>query len=190
MRSRRTRRPLGRCVLSDSFCSAGAPTKRSRSSRGNDWGLRSTARPIVRCPVDLRYTATCSRLHRFIPARGMSTPSPEHRIRELRDAIRRHEERYYILNDPEISDEEFDHLLHELEHLEAEYPDLVTPDSPTQRVAGRPVTGFEDRSARRADAKPRQRLQRGGTEGVRRARPQERWHTRRTGRERGRTSRK
>ena len=72
----------------------------------------------------------------------MPSTSPEHRIRELRDAIRHHEERYYVLNDPEISDEEFDRLLHELEALEGEYPDLVTPDSPTQRVAGRPAVGF------------------------------------------------
>src|SRR5437762_74047 len=72
----------------------------------------------------------------------MST-APEQRLKELRDAIRHHEERYYIHNDPAISDEEFDRLLHELERLEAEYPDLVTPDSPTQRVAGRPVEGFE-----------------------------------------------
>src|SRR5262249_52422511 len=48
-----------------------------------------------------------------------------------------------IQNDPEISDEEFDRLLHELEGLEAEHPDLVTPDSPTQRVAGRPIEGFD-----------------------------------------------
>lgn len=68
---------------------------------------------------------------------------PEERARELRDAIRHHEERYYIHNDPEISDEEFDRLLHELERLEAERPDLVTSDSPTQRVAGRAVEGFE-----------------------------------------------
>src|SRR5215467_14170754 len=64
------------------------------------------------------------------------------RLRELRDAIRHHEERYYIHNAPEISDQEFDALLHELERLEAEHPDLVTTDSPTQRVAGRPVEGF------------------------------------------------
>src|SRR5881296_3929839 len=71
----------------------------------------------------------------------MST-DPEQRLKELRDAIRRHEERYYIHNDPEISDEEFDRLLHELEQVEADHPDLVTGDSPTQRVAGRPVEGF------------------------------------------------
>jgi DNA ligase (NAD+) len=67
---------------------------------------------------------------------------PDERIRQLRESIRHHEERYYVQNDPEVSDEEFDRLLHELEALEAEHPDLVTPDSPTQRVAGRPAEGF------------------------------------------------
>jgi len=72
----------------------------------------------------------------------LPTTPPEERLRELRDLIRHHEECYYILSAPEISDEEFDRLLHELEALEAEYPDLVTADSPTQRVAGRPIEGF------------------------------------------------
>src|SRR6266496_4304521 len=72
----------------------------------------------------------------------MSITDPEQRLKELRDAIRRHEERYYVQNDPEISDEEFDRLLHELERIEADHPDLVTTDSPTQRVAGRSVEGF------------------------------------------------
>ncbi|HEY2904309.1 MAG TPA: NAD-dependent DNA ligase LigA [Vicinamibacterales bacterium] len=73
----------------------------------------------------------------------MTNVDPAHRLNELREKIRHHEEKYYVLNDPEISDAEFDRLLHELEQLEADYPDLVTPDSPTQRVAGRPVAGFE-----------------------------------------------
>jgi DNA ligase (NAD+) len=64
------------------------------------------------------------------------------RIDDLRRRIRDHEKRYYELNDPAISDLEFDQLLKELEGLEREHPDLVTPDSPTQRVAGRPVEGF------------------------------------------------
>jgi DNA ligase (NAD+) len=68
--------------------------------------------------------------------------TPEDRLKELRDALRHHEERYYQQNAPEISDAEYDALLHELEQLEAEHPDLVTPDSPTQRVGGRPVEGF------------------------------------------------
>ena len=66
----------------------------------------------------------------------------EQRLKELRNAIRHHEERYYALNAPEIADEEFDRLLHELERLEAEHPHLVTTDSPTQRIAGRPTEGF------------------------------------------------
>jgi DNA ligase (NAD+) len=64
------------------------------------------------------------------------------KITELREQIRRHEELYYVHSAPEISDAEFDGLLHELERLEEEHPDLVTPDSPTQRVAGRPTQGF------------------------------------------------
>ena len=69
----------------------------------------------------------------------MDAPS---RLAELRRQIRHHEERYYIHNAPEISDEAFDRLLHELERLEADNPDLVAPDSPTQRVAGRPTESF------------------------------------------------
>src|SRR5687768_2236154 len=64
------------------------------------------------------------------------------RLLELRREIRRHEELYYVKNAPEISDAEFDRLLHELERLEAENPDLVTADSPTQRVAGRLTETF------------------------------------------------
>lgn len=73
-------------------------------------------------------------------------PTPDQILRELtilRTAIRHHEERYYVLYDPEISDTEFDQLLHQLTALEVKYPELITPDSPTQRVAGRPVEGFE-----------------------------------------------
>src|SRR5262245_13752756 len=68
--------------------------------------------------------------------------SPEQKILELRDLIRHHEYRYYVLDDPEISDTEFDALLRELKELESNHPDLVTPDSPTQRVGGKPAEGF------------------------------------------------
>src|SRR5437763_12304749 len=63
-------------------------------------------------------------------------------IESLRDEIRRHEYRYYVLDDPEISDAEFDRLMNELKKIEAAHPDLVTPDSPTQRVGGKPREGF------------------------------------------------
>jgi DNA ligase (NAD+) len=66
----------------------------------------------------------------------------EKKIENLREEIRHHEYRYYVLDDPEISDAEFDKLLNELKKLEAEYPELVTPDSPSQRVGGKPREGF------------------------------------------------
>ena len=58
----------------------------------------------------------------------------EKKIEELRESIRKHEYRYYVLADPVISDEKYDLLVKELEKLESEYPELITPDSPTQRV--------------------------------------------------------
>jgi DNA ligase (NAD+) len=64
------------------------------------------------------------------------------KIEALRDKIRYHEHRYYVLDDPEISDAEFDRLMNELKAFEAEQPELVTPDSPTQRVGGKPREGF------------------------------------------------
>jgi DNA ligase (NAD+) len=66
----------------------------------------------------------------------------EAKIESLRDKIRHHEYRYYVLDDPEISDAEFDRLMNELKKLEAERPELITPDSPTQRVGGKPREGF------------------------------------------------
>ncbi len=64
------------------------------------------------------------------------------RIERLRETIRYHEHRYYVLDSPEISDAEFDALINELKRLEAQHPELVTPDSPTQRVGGKPREGF------------------------------------------------
>lgn len=66
----------------------------------------------------------------------------ETRIRELREEIRHHEHQYYVLDSPEISDAAYDTLMRELIRLEAAHPDLVTPDSPTQRVGGKPEEGF------------------------------------------------
>lgn len=68
--------------------------------------------------------------------------NPEKRIDELRGIIQDHNYRYYILDDPTISDGEYDILLCELENLEKENPELITPDSPTQRVGSTPVTEF------------------------------------------------
>ncbi|MGB9074218.1 MAG: NAD-dependent DNA ligase LigA [Terriglobales bacterium] len=72
----------------------------------------------------------------------MSSSALEKKIEALREKIRYHEHRYYVLDDPEITDAEFDKLINELKKLEAEHPDLITPDSPTQRVGGKPREGF------------------------------------------------
>ena len=66
----------------------------------------------------------------------------EKKIESLREKIRHHEYLYYVLDHPEISDAEFDQLMQQLKNLEAEHPGLVTPDSPTQRVGGKPREGF------------------------------------------------
>ena len=68
--------------------------------------------------------------------------SAEREIEKLRDEIRHHEHRYYVLDDPEISDAEFDRLMRRLQELERARPDLVTPDSPTRRVGGAPTGEF------------------------------------------------
>jgi DNA ligase (NAD+) len=65
-----------------------------------------------------------------------------HQMEALRDNIRYHEHRYYVLDDPEISDAEFDRRMDELIALEAEHPELITPSSPTQRVGGQPSAQF------------------------------------------------
>ena len=65
------------------------------------------------------------------------------RIADLRRDLVRHEHRYYVLDDPDITDAEFDALMRELERWEARFPDLVTPDSPSQRVGGAPREGVE-----------------------------------------------
>lgn len=72
----------------------------------------------------------------------MDKQAAEHRIRELRTEINRHNYLYYVEDRPEISDAEYDLLLRELQQLEKAYPDLVTADSPTQRVGAAPLEKF------------------------------------------------
>jgi DNA ligase (NAD+) len=68
---------------------------------------------------------------------------PEERAAELRKQLEHHNHRYYVLDDPDVSDSEYDALLNELRDLEAEHPELQSPDSPTQRVGGKPLDKFE-----------------------------------------------
>ena len=73
----------------------------------------------------------------------MNQADAAQRIMELRERIHHHDYLYYVESRPEVSDAEYDALVRELKGLEAEFPELVTPDSPTQRVAGVPVAAFQ-----------------------------------------------
>ncbi len=72
----------------------------------------------------------------------MTHREAERRVGQLREEIRRHDYAYYVLAQPVISDREYDRLFEELKRIEADHPDLVTPDSPSQRVGGQPLKGF------------------------------------------------
>ena len=73
----------------------------------------------------------------------MSAPSPAQRAEELRRQLAEHNRRYYVLDDPIVDDDEYDALLDELRAIEADHPELRTPDSPTQRVGAPPLERFE-----------------------------------------------
>ncbi len=72
----------------------------------------------------------------------MNRQSAADRIQALREQIRRHDHQYYVLDSPAITDAEYDALFRELQSLEQEHPHLLTPDSPTQRVGGEPLSSF------------------------------------------------
>jgi DNA ligase (NAD+) len=73
-----------------------------------------------------------------------ASKSVEQRAAELRKQLDHHNHRYYVLDDPEVSDAEYDELINELRAIEAEHPDLLTPDSPTQRVGAQPLEKFQE----------------------------------------------
>jgi DNA ligase (NAD+) len=68
--------------------------------------------------------------------------APEREVESLREQLRHHEHMYYVLDQPEISDAEYDRLMNRLRELERQHPELAAPDSPTQRVGGKPREGF------------------------------------------------
>src|ERR1700751_4352884 len=72
----------------------------------------------------------------------MARSTPAEQIESLRNEIRHHEHLYYVLDSPKISDADYDALVRELQALEKAHPELITPDSPTQRVGGKPKEGF------------------------------------------------
>ena len=74
--------------------------------------------------------------------KSFSLKQAAQKIQKLRTSIKHHEKKYYVDNDPQISDYEFDMLVKELGKLEKQFPELITPESPTQRVGEQPITGF------------------------------------------------
>ena len=105
------------------------------------------------------------RLREYDLARLLGPPSDEarpSRAAELREQLAYHGHRYYVLDDPEIGDDAYDALLDELRAIEREHPELLTPDSPTQRVGGEPVGKLEKVTPPAADALARQRALGGG----------------------------
>ena len=85
-------------------------------------------------------TALCYTI--AVVASEMNLYQARQRVEDLRAQIRYHDYRYYVLDSPEIGDAEYDELMRELRELEAQFPQLITPDSPTQRVSGQPVEAF------------------------------------------------
>ncbi|UCE21634.1 MAG: NAD-dependent DNA ligase LigA, partial [Candidatus Aminicenantes bacterium] len=75
-------------------------------------------------------------------SKHLSLQQAEQKIEKLRKEIVYHEKKYYVDNDPQISDFEFDKLVKELDELEKQFPELITPESPTQRVGEQPISGF------------------------------------------------
>ncbi|MBN9383080.1 MAG: NAD-dependent DNA ligase LigA [Chitinophagaceae bacterium] len=80
-------------------------------------------------------TQQLQKLTKTLLASGNAKPLGKGNLKDLKDVLRFHEYRYYIMNDPLVSDPEYDGLYKQLEHIEAEHPELISPDSPTQRVA-------------------------------------------------------
>src|SRR5438067_1529385 len=97
---------------------------------GSGGGAAPPPRPTAAPPGRQAPRAAC--YPRFVPPSSRAAE----RVLELRRLIAHHDHRYYVEDRPEISDAEYDSLLRELRELEAKHPELVTPDSPTQRVAG------------------------------------------------------
>jgi len=74
----------------------------------------------------------------------MTLDQARQRAEQLHGLIEHHNYRYYVLDDPEVPDAEYDRQMRELESLETSYPDLISPESPTQRVSGTPMEGFKE----------------------------------------------
>src|SRR3954447_6581849 len=107
------------------------------SSRSPPSISTSPTSPAWRSCLRSNSIVCCNRPHARL------TDAVAQRAEELRRQLEYHGHRYYVLDDPEISDADYDALLGELRDIEAEHPELLTRDSPTQRVGGKPLDKFE-----------------------------------------------
>lgn len=110
--------------------------------QGRDLAAGTTADSINQGSFAQRHESSVNRYGKYNSLCMARSKDPAQTIEELRDELRHHEHRYYVLDEPEISDAEYDALMNQLKSLEAAHPNLVTPDSPTQRVGGKPREGF------------------------------------------------
>src|SRR5690606_2460513 len=120
------------------------PGHAARAARAASVRAQSCPSRAIRAPRDRTMAVPSSKVE--VPTRAEIRSLPKKQaarvIRSLRDQIRHHDYLYYVLDRPEISDADYDRLFDALQRLEARFPDLVTPDSPTQRVAGEPKEEF------------------------------------------------
>ena len=90
----------------------------------------------------------------------MTPAKAKKRAEELRGEIAKHDHSYYVLDDPTISDSDYDDLMRELREIEEANPDLITPDSPTQRVGGAPLEKFKREKEGKLEAKEIEKVKR------------------------------
>jgi DNA ligase (NAD+) len=92
--------------------------------------------------LNFQFTRGKAFYNSLVTSQRQDVLSPEQQIEALRDELRHHEHLYYVLDEPKWTDAQYDARMNELKALEHEHPELLTPDSPTQRVGGKPKDGF------------------------------------------------
>ena len=160
------RRGAGSLALADWLDRNGAVDARRRVRRHARWPASWRWRPtLVLVAIEVERPSGNRRPGRIADPKpdprvrpAMASKEIEREVAQLRAELNRHNYLYYVEAQPEISDREYDRMMERLTELEAEHPELVTPDSPTQRVGGQPLDGFATVTPRRPDALDRQHL--------------------------------
>ena len=106
-------------------------------------GLAQVSRPRRSVALHIGWAERSESRRNLLARIETMAAKPADEIARLRDEIRHHDRKYYVEAAPEISDLEYDRLVERLKELEAAHPELITPDSPTQRVGDQPVEGLQ-----------------------------------------------